>query len=382
MNKKLIVEDIQRMRFMFEYEPGKVISEQKSTSDQQLLTTLLLEVSLEDIKSHFVDTNKISQNDFEEIISAVGNKTSYATWLAKKVANNIIKGEDIYKFKKYFSIFSRQKKKYPSSDINSYKSAEDVVTFIKKSIEIADEEKTDPSKQKGVSRSDKYKEFYMGSVDGFDVYELPQGRNDLYGASCELGSGTEWCTATGKNRKYFDEHIQSGPLFIFIKPGSDEKYQFSYETIQFMDKHDNSIFNSETNLYNLFDFIETNRPEYKIPLTVKLRYYPESITKDDLNVKGDLDFDFKTPFTSLPDNLTVGGYLGLTNTPITSLPDNLTVEDHLFLSNTPITTLPNNLRVGGMLNLRHTPLSKQYSEDEIRKMIQDRGGDVEGEIYV
>ena len=62
-----------------------------------------LEVSLEDIKSHFVDTNKISQNDFEEIISAVGNKTSYATWLAKKVANNIIKGEDIYKFKKYFS---------------------------------------------------------------------------------------------------------------------------------------------------------------------------------------------------------------------------------------------------------------------------------------
>ena len=31
MNMKLIVEDIQRMRFMFGYEPGKVISEQKNT---------------------------------------------------------------------------------------------------------------------------------------------------------------------------------------------------------------------------------------------------------------------------------------------------------------------------------------------------------------
>jgi hypothetical protein len=241
MNKKLIVEDIQRMRFMFGYEPGKVISEQKSTSDQQLLTTLLLEVSLEDLKSHFVDTDKISQDDFEEIISAVGNKSAYATWLAKKVADKIIKGEDIYKFKNYFSIFSRQKKKYPSSNINSYKSVEDVITFIKKSIELADEEKADPSKQKGVSRSDKYKEFYMGSVDGFDVYELPQGRNDLYGVSCELGSGTEWCTATGKTRGHFDHYISQGPLFIFIKPGSNEKYQFSYEGNQFMDKDDNPI---------------------------------------------------------------------------------------------------------------------------------------------
>ena len=241
MDKKLIVEDIQRMRFMFGYEPGKVISEQKQTSDQQLLTTLLLEVSLDDLKSQFVDTNKISQEEFDEIINAVGNKSAYATWLTKKVADKIIKGEDIYKFKKYFSIFSRQKNNYPSSNINSYKTSKDVALFIKTSVDIENTEKADPSKQKGVARSDKYQEFYMGSVDGFDVYELPQGRTDLYGVSCELGSGTQWCTATGKTRKHFDDHISHGPLFIFIKPGSDEKYQFSYETNQFMDKYDDPI---------------------------------------------------------------------------------------------------------------------------------------------
>ena len=220
MNMKLIVEDIQRIRFMFGYEPGKVISEQKQTSDQQLLTTLLLEVSLEDLKSHFVDTNKISQEEFDEIINAVGNKSAYATWLAKKVDDKIIKGEDIYKFKKYFSIFSRQKKNYPSSNINSYKTSKDVALFIKTSVDIENTENADPSKQKGVARSDKYQEFYMGSVDGFDVYE---------------------CTATGKTRGRFDNYISKGPLFIFINPGSDEKYQFSYEGDQFMDKYDNSI---------------------------------------------------------------------------------------------------------------------------------------------
>jgi hypothetical protein len=206
-----------------------------------LLKEVLLEVSLDDIKSQFVDTNKISQKDFTEIVNAVGNKSAYATWLAKKVADKTIKGEDIYKYKNYFTIFDRRKKNYPSSDINSYKSAQDVSTFIKTSVEIANAEKADPSQQKGVTRSDKYKEFYMGSVDGFDVYELPKGRKDLYGASCELGSGTEWCTATGKTRKKFDDYISKGPLFIFIKPGSDEKYQFSYEGNQFMDKDDNPI---------------------------------------------------------------------------------------------------------------------------------------------
>ena len=206
-----------------------------------ILNEILLEVSLDDIKSQFVDTNKVSQNDFKEIVNAVGNKSAYATWLAKKVADKTIKGEDIYKFKNYFSIFTRQKKNYPSPDINSYKSSQDISTFIKKSVEIANAEKADPSKQKGVARSDKYKEFYIGSVDGFNVYELSKGRKDLYGASCELGSGTEWCTATGRTRSHFDNYIAKGPLFIFIKPGSDEKYQFSYEGDQFMDKDDNSI---------------------------------------------------------------------------------------------------------------------------------------------
>jgi len=214
-------------------------------SNNYLLTTLLkeiiTEVSIDQLKTQFVDAGKISSEDFKEIIDATGNKSAYATWLTKKVADETIKSEDISKYKKYFSIFDRNKKSYPYSDINQYKTTNDISQFIKTSVEIANKETKDPSQQKGVARSDKYKEFYMGSVDGFDVYELPKGRKDLYGVSCELGSGTEWCTATGKTQSFFNKYISSGPLFIFIKPGSEEKYQFSYENDQFMDKDDTPI---------------------------------------------------------------------------------------------------------------------------------------------
>lgn len=54
----------------------------------------------------------------------------------------------------------------------------------------------------------------------------------------------------------------------------------------------------------------------------------------------------------------------------------------LDLSYTPITSLPNNLTVGKSLFLHNTPLSKKYSKDEIRKMIEDKGGSVSRDIYM
>ena len=208
---------------------------------QILLKNLLLEVSLDQIKTQFVDTGKLTDSEFTEIIDSSGGKSAYATWLSKKVADKIINAEDIYKYNAYFKVFDRRKREYVFQDLNQYKTLNDISQFITKSVEIAAAEQKDPSQQKGSAKSNKYDEFKLGSVDGFDVYELPKGRTDLYGVSCELGSGTEWCTATGRTKNYFDNYIAKGPLFIFIKPGSDEKYQFSYEESQFMDKNDRPV---------------------------------------------------------------------------------------------------------------------------------------------
>ena len=113
--------------------------------------------------------------------------------------------------------------------------------FINKAIELKSSIEQDPSLAKGVSKSDKYSKFKIGEVDGFVIYKIPQGSEDLYNVSCELGSGTEWCTATGKTDNYFNQYIKQGPLYIFDN-GKGEKYQFHYESGQFMNKNDASIF--------------------------------------------------------------------------------------------------------------------------------------------
>ena len=120
---------------------------------------------------------------------------------------------------------------------------------------------------------------------------------------------------------------------------------------------------------------EERAKNYNIATQKKIQQY----IKD--GGKGKLDL-YNIPITSLPDNLTkVGGNLDLRKTSITSLPDNLKVGGDLDLEKSSITSLPNNLKVGGNLYLADTPLSKKYSKEEIRQMIEDKGGKVKGGIY-
>jgi hypothetical protein len=118
----------------------------------------------------------------------------------------------------------------------------------KAKLNEANEEQQKTSQQKDIASIDK-KEFFIGSAYGFDVYELPKGRKDLYDVALELniipGHGWVHPTDTGM-RSYFDQYIEKGPLFIFSKPGSKEKYIFSYEKKQFQNKNGEFI-NEEYN---------------------------------------------------------------------------------------------------------------------------------------
>lgn len=216
---------------------------------EQLISKIdiLTEVSIQDLKTQFVDTGKVDEKTWKDVLEASGNKSALATWLLSRVVGNkkkgqepVIKPEDIYKWKDYFIIFNRNKSKYEKKDLNQVKTSQDIRQFLQTTLDIKNQQEEDPSKQKGIAKSEKYEKFKIGEVDGFTVYKIPQGAKDLYNTSCELGSGTEWCTATGKTRSYFDSHIKDGPLYIFDN-GKGEKYQFHYESNQFMDKNDNSV---------------------------------------------------------------------------------------------------------------------------------------------
>ena len=205
------------------------------------------EASIQQLEQQFVETGKLSEEAFEELKKAT-KKGAYATWLAKNLIPRkegeqpLIKIEDIYKYKEYLDIYHRYKDEYKYKDIFKYVTKSDLEDFIKKSVEIRNRETEKPATVKGVQKNVKYEKFKIGEVDGFDVYKLPKGATELYEVSCDLGSGTDWCTATGNTRKYFDEYISSDDLYIFIKQdGSGEKYQFHYANEEFMDKDDISV---------------------------------------------------------------------------------------------------------------------------------------------
>ena len=116
-----------------------------------------------------------------------------------------------------------------------------------------------------------------------------------------------------------------------------------------------------SNIYNFFKFLEKKKGT-KTPFYVEFIYAPDELTDEDLNVEGDLDLSYSS---------------------ITSLPDNLKVEGDLDLENTRIKSLPDGLKVEGTLYLYDTPLSfNVYTKEEIKKMVEDKGGYIKGEIFV
>jgi hypothetical protein len=132
-------------------------------------------------------------------------------------------------------------------------------------------------------------------------------------------------------------------------------------------------------LKRIFDFLEekeNKKHKDRDKFIWKLKFN-ESLTKEELNVKGDLNL-ISTKITSLPKGLKVFGYLDLSYSEIKSLPEDLEVSGTLDLTDTELTSLPKGLKVGGNLDITHTPLVK-YSDEELREMIKP--GFIKGEIY-
>lgn len=134
------------------------------------------------------------------------------------------------------------------------------------------------------------------------------------------------------------------------------------------------------NLKKVFNFIKEKRG-YNIPLKYKL-INGLPLSEYELNVEGDLLLNYDKKIKSLPNNLNIERDLYCYFCDIKSLPDNLYVGRNLNISYNDINAIPDNLYVGGYLVLHNTPLSKKYDEEEIRKMIEDKGGYVKARIYV
>jgi len=93
-------------------------------------------------------------------------------------------------------------------------------------------------------------------------------------------------------------------------------------------------------------------------------YHEIDFTKEDLHIEGNMTFPDTKRLKSLPDNMTVTGYLYIDTPSLKELPKNLTVGEFLAIARTQVDRLPKSLKVGGYIHLP-PKLEKIYGEHKI-----------------
>lgn len=240
-------EEIDRIKYLFLTKSGVIISENEQSF-------------LDNVKQKYVGDNKLlSEYEFDEISKSVNGKVQYIIWMIKKISDNIISKENISKYKQYFNIFDKYKKKFKYQDINNYKTESDFQDWVSSIEEILNyDESLDVIDDKPfVSFSDinKLKDVgidYLGKVDDYQIFHIPSNLSDstlafkryrdILGkcANRDKGNRVHFCTLV---QKTFKGYLQSGPLFIIYNMSDPlSPYQFSYEGKQFKDREDNDIF--------------------------------------------------------------------------------------------------------------------------------------------
>jgi hypothetical protein len=175
----------------------------------------------------------------------------YSKLLLLLYGKGTLKLEDLDRAKDYLGYLYKHK---IAVDINKVNQLSDLYDLVKKYIV---QDKRDISTILKSLSEQEYKILHNGE-NWYIVQPLTER------ASCYLGVNTEWCTTWGPyslNDKhkgkdnYFSRYNTQGPLFIMInKTNENDKYQFHFESKQFMNPADKQI--------NTGDFLNEN-PEIK-----------------------------------------------------------------------------------------------------------------------
>jgi hypothetical protein len=182
------------------------------------------------------DKNQTIDEIFDSLESIDPTKNKqYVQWLANQYIKGQFRLEDSNRVKQVLVDFDKLKPRLQQKDINRYDfhSLDDTI--------------------------DKIKSPELGTVKD-DSFEIPKDTEVLYSgpygilaipkteeASCELGKGTKWCTAA-KSNNMFNTYSKDGPLYIW-RDRNGSKYQFHFNSMQFMDSKDVPI---EPKLLNYF----------------------------------------------------------------------------------------------------------------------------------
>jgi hypothetical protein len=184
-----------------------------------------------------------SITDVDQILAALEEmdptpNKQYTLWLANQYIKQQFRLEDSPRIKDVLEKFINAKSRLEKKDINQY----DLHSLEDQMDEIYNVELETPSEE--------------------GIFEVPEGAEVLYNgplgllaipktkkASCILGSGTKWCTA-GDKKNQFAYYSKDGPLYIW-RDKNGEKYQFHWESMQFMDRRDRPISQEQVDYFRI-----------------------------------------------------------------------------------------------------------------------------------
>ena len=149
----------------------------------------------------------------------------YGVWIGNMYANGGIKPGDAPELKSALFTYNKNKTQLPQ--IKDCKSLSELIEWVK---DLSDDFK--PVRKQSKAKADLEKVY---EDDEWVVY-VPHS----HAAARRGGEGTRWCTAS-ENDYYYNMYSKQGPLYINIRKSDGAKFQFHFETGQFMDANDDPI---------------------------------------------------------------------------------------------------------------------------------------------
>ena len=240
---------------------------------QLLEEGLLLEVSIDELRRQWVESGKMDEETFNQVVQASNNQSNYATWLVKKVASDIISTEDLHLWSEIFTFFDRYKQRFQKKDINQVKTREDCTEFMNDYNRIKDA--VENQKSSGMNKSDAEKtdpcllgKFKTSDGRKWTVYKTTPGQ---WQEERKIGSGTSWCTVA--SLQFFNRYFQGDPnpaYYIFInQKDPKEKYQIHYNSDQFKDKNDREVDREEDWALEFFEYLKERDGRTELPPRTK-----------------------------------------------------------------------------------------------------------------
>ena len=209
---------------------------------EEIISNALMEgLDIRAIKEKYY--SDIPEEDFGRIVAAdptSGNGArvgAYSKWLLSlyrhmsEMERRRFVDEDLNKAKEYLTVFDKYKSQLPQDarNISKYESLPKLYDAIKQFFNDKPHTKGEMKRQIKSGAEKVYE-------DERWLVVIPHTEE----ASCLYGANTQWCTAAREDNR-FDEYNEDGYLYINIDKKNNRKYQFHFESYQFMDETDQDI---------------------------------------------------------------------------------------------------------------------------------------------